>query len=121
MVCEIFSSIISMGMTSNHTYAGGKGGVCHGFAVINPEIFGDSKEIIKHLSVFLEELRNSPKAEGAEAIYTHGQKEIIAYADRMKNGIDVNINTVVEMLDFCEFAGLSSEEYLGINRESVKA
>ncbi len=113
MICEIFCSIISMGITSNHTHINGKGGTCHGFAVINPEIFGNSEEIIKHLSVFLEELRESPKVEGAQAIYTHGQKEIIAYADRMKNGIDVNVNTVAEMLDFCEFAGISSKEYLG--------
>ncbi len=121
MLCEIFCSIISMGITSNHTHINGKGGTCHGFAAINPEIFGDSKEIIKHLSVFLDELRNAPKADGATAIYTHGQKEILAYADRIKNGIDVNVNTVAEMLDFCEFAGISSKEYLGdINLDNVK-
>ena len=117
MICEIFSSIISMGMTSNHTHLNGKGGTCHGFAAINPEIFGDSKEITNHLSVFLEELRN---AEGAQAIYTHGQKEIMAYSDRIKNGININENTVAEMLDFCNFAGISSKDYLGdIKLESV--
>lgn len=120
MICEIFSSIISMGMTSNHTHLNGKGGTCHGFAAINPEIFGDSKEITNHLSVFLEELRNAPKAEGAQAIYTHGQKEIMAYSDRIKNGININENTVAEMLDFCNFAGISSKDYLGdIKLESV--
>ena len=31
----------------------------------------------------------------------------------MKNGIDVNVNTVIEMVDFCKFVGLSVEEYLG--------
>ena len=121
MLCEIFCSIISMGITSNHTHINGKGGTCHGFAAINPEIFGDSKAIIDHLSVFLEELRNAPKADGATNIYTHGQKEILAYADRIENGINVNVNTVAEMLDFCEFAGLSSKEYLGdINLDTVK-
>ena len=121
MLCEIFCSIFSGGLTSNHTHIGGKGGTCHGFAAINPEIFGDSKAIIEHLSVFLDELRNAPKADGATAIYTHGQKEILAYADRVKNGIDVNVNTVAEMLDFCEFAGLSSKEYLGdITLDTVK-
>lgn len=113
MICEIFSSILSMGMTSNHTHIGGKGGTCHGFAAIDPAIFGDAKAIKEHLSTFLEELRNAPKADGAEKIYTHGEKEILAYADRMKNGIDVNVNTVAEMVDFCNFVGLSVEEYLG--------
>lgn len=113
MLCEIFSSILSMGITSNHTHIGGKGGTCHGFAAIDPAIFGDANAIKEHLSTFLEELRNAPKADGAERIYTHGEKEILAYADRMKNGIDVNVNTVAEMVDFCNFVGLSVEEYLG--------
>ena len=113
MLCEIFSSILSMGITSNHTHIGGKGGTCHGFAAIDPAIFGDANAIKEHLSTFLEELRNAPKADGAERIYTHGEKEILAYADRMKNGINVNVNTVAEMVDFCNFVGLSVEEYLG--------
>lgn len=113
MLCEIFCSIISLGMTSNHTHIGGKGGTCHGFAAIDPAIFGNPDEIKAHLSTFLEELRNAPKAEGAQRIYTHGEKEILAYSDRLKNGIDVNVNTVVEMVDFCEYVGLSVEEYLG--------
>ena len=113
MICEIFSSILSMGITSNHTHIGGKGGTCHGFCAIDPKIFGDPAKIEEHFSTFLQELRDAPKAEGAQRIYTHGEKEIIAYEDRMKNGIDVNVNTVIEMVDFCKFVGLSVEEYLG--------
>ncbi len=113
MVCEIFCSILSMGMTSNHTHQNGKGGTCHSFAAIDPAIFGNADEIREHLSVFLKELREAPKADGAERIYTHGEKEIEAYKNRMENGIDVNINTVREMVDFCAFAGLDVKEYLG--------
>ncbi len=113
MVCEIFCSILSMGITSNHTHQNGKGGTCHSFAAIDPAIFGNADEIREHLSVFLKELREAPKAEGAERIYTHGEKEIEAYKNRMENGIDVNINTVREMVDFCDFAGLDVKEYLG--------
>lgn len=113
MICEIFCSILSMGLTSNHTHIGGKGGTCHGFAAIDPALFGDPKEIRAHLSTLLKELREAPKAEGAERIYTHGEKEILAYSDRMQNGIDVNVNTVAEMVDFCKFVGLPAEAYLG--------
>ncbi len=113
MFCELFCSIISMGMTSNHTHIGGKGGTCHGFIAIDPKVFGDPAEIKEHLSTFLEELRQSPKSEGQTRIYTHGEKEIIAKADRMKNGIDVNINTVAEMFDMCRFVGLDPVAYLG--------
>lgn len=113
MVCEIFCSILSLGITSNHTHIGGKGGTCHAFAAIDPSIFGDAQAIKEHLSVFLQELRDAPKAEGAQRIYTHGEKEIIAYSDRLKNGIDINVNTVGEMVDFCKYVGLDVKECLG--------
>ena len=55
----------------------------------------------------------APKAEGAERIYTHGEKEIEAYKNRMENGIDVNINTVAEMVDLCNYLEMDVKEYLG--------
>lgn len=113
MFCEIFCSILSMGITSNHTHTNGKGGTCHGFMAIDPKIFGDPAAIKEHFSTFLQELREAPKSEGAERIYTHGEKEIIAMNDRLENGIDVNINTVAEMIDFAEFVGMDAKAYLG--------
>lgn len=113
MLCEIFTSILSGGLTSNHTHIGGKGGTCHGFIAINPEVFGSADEIREHLSTFLKELRESPKAEGQERIYTHGEKEVIALKDRMENGIAVNIGTVAEMVDLCKYLGMDVKEYLG--------
>ena len=113
MLCEIFCSIFSGGLTSNHTHIGGKGGTCHGFMAINPEIFGDAKAMEERFSTFLQELRDAPKAEGCPRIYTHGEKEIFAFEDRMKNGIDVNINTVAEMRDLCEYLGMDYIKYLG--------
>jgi len=76
-------------------------------------VFGDADALKERFSVFLQELRDAPKAEGQERIYTHGEKEILAFADRMENGIDVNINTVAEMKDLCDYLGLDSVEYLG--------
>ncbi len=119
MFCEIFTSILSMGLTSNHTHIGGKGGTCHGFIAINPEIFGDAAAIKEHLSTFLQELRESPKAEGAERIYTHGEKEVFASKDRMENGIDVNKGTVAEMVDLCEYLGMDVEKYLGAEAKEL--
>lgn len=113
MFCEIFTSILSMGLTSNHTHTNGKGGTCHGFIAINPAVFGDADAIREHLSTLLRELRESPKAEGQERIYTHGEKEVFAYEDRLKNGIEVNINTVAEMVDLCKYLKMDIKEYLG--------
>ena len=113
MLCEIFTSILSMGLTSNHTHIGGKGGTCHGFIAIDPKVFGDAEAIKEHLSTLLKELRESPKAEGADRIYTHGEKEVFALKDRLENGINVNINTVAEMVDLCNYLGMDAEGYLG--------
>ena len=113
MLSEIFSSILSGGLTSNHTMQGGKGGICHGFMVIDPKCFGNAEELKERFSTFLQELRDAPKAEGQERIYTHGEKEVIASADRLANGVDVNINTVAEMKDLCDYLGMDSVAYLG--------
>ena len=109
-----------MGLTSNHTHIGGKGGTCHGFIAMDPNIFGDANAIKEHLSTFLKELRESPKSEGCDRIYTHGEKEVFAKADRLENGIDVNINTVAEMFEMCKYVGLDPVKYLGdVNFDEV--
>ena len=113
MVCELFSSILSMGTTSDQTGKGGKGGICHGFMAINPGIFGDAEGIKAHLSAYLEALRNAPKADGQARIYTHGEKEVEAQARLMAEGIPVNDNTMVEVLELCNYLGLDFSKYFG--------
>ena len=121
MLCEIFSSILSLGMTSNACMQGSKGGICHGFAAINPAIFGDAQAIKQHLSEFLQELRDAPKAQGQQRIYTHGEKEIAAMQARMRDGIPVNDNTLREMEDMCSFLHMDFDAYLGAYRPASKA
>ena len=113
MLCEIFSSIVSLGTTSDKTGVGGKGGICHGFVAIDPAIFGDAEAIKAHLSDYLAALRNSPKAEGQPRIYTHGEKEVEAEKRLMANGIPVNDNTMVEVYEMCEYLGLDFSKYFG--------
>ena len=114
MICEIFCSILSMGMTSNHTHIDGKGGTCHGFIAIDPSVFGDKEAIKEHFSTFLQELRDAPKAEGQERIYTHGEKEVLAIERTKKEGIAVDVKTVIEMKQMSEYLGLDFEKYFGI-------
>jgi L-2-hydroxycarboxylate dehydrogenase (NAD+) len=113
ILAELFSSILSLGATSNRTMTGGTGGICHGFAAINPAIFAEAEAIKRHLSTFLEELRQSPKAEGHARIYTHGEKEVEAQQDRLKNGIPVNINTLREVRDMCNYLGMDFAAHFG--------
>lgn len=113
MICEIFCSILSQGLTSNHTHIDGKGGTCHGFIAIDPAVFGDSKVIEENFSNFLQELRDAPKAEGQERIYTHGEKEILAIERTKKEGVAVDVKTVQEMKQMSEYLGMDFEKYFG--------
>jgi len=120
MLCEIFSSILSMGATSNYCMVGGKGNICHGFMAINPAFFGDPDAIKTHFSTYLQELREAPKADGAAQIYTHGEKEATAVERIMRDGVPVNDNTMVEVLDLCNYLGLDFGSYFGDYRPPVK-
>ena len=113
MLCEIFSSILSMGTPSDRTGAGGRGLICHGFAAIDPALFGDPAAIREHFSEYLERLRTSPKAEGAERIFTHGEKEREAAERILREGIPVNDNTMKEMKEVADGTGLDFSAYFG--------
>ena len=112
MICELFSSILSLGVTSDQccTFSD-KTGICHGFMAIDPAIFGDPEKIKQHFSDYLEAVRESPKADGKDRIYTHGEKEILAEKDRRENGIPVNDNTMVELSNLCEYLKLDFASY----------
>ena len=112
MVCELFSSILSMGVTSDKccTFPD-KTGICHGFMAVNPAVFGDPEAIKKHFSEYLEALRESPKADGKEHIYTHGEKEVFAEKERREKGIPVNDNTMVELANLCGYLKLDFHKY----------
>ena len=113
MLCEIFASIFSQGGTSNKCMTGGRSNICHGFMAINPAIFGNPEEVKKHFSTFLQELREAPKAEGAERIYTHGEKEAEAIEVCRKEGVPVIDKTVAELFDVCELLKLDPKKYFG--------
>lgn len=113
MVAEIFSSILSSGLTSDHTMMNNHSGTCHGFMAINLSAFGDPAAIEKHLSTYLQSLRDAPKAKGQSKIYTHGEKEILALQDRKKNGIPVIDRTMTELKDLCDYLKLDFSKYFG--------
>ncbi len=102
-----------LGTTSDRTGMNGKGGICHGFVAIDPAIFGDAEGIRAHLSAYLQALREAPKAEGQDRIYTHGEKEIEVKEDMLKNGIPVNENTMVEVMEMCQYLDMDFAAYFG--------
>ena len=106
MLCEIFTAILSGGTTSNYIYkTPGKSNICHFFMAFDHGIFGEKQELEAALSKFMKELRESPKAEGCDRIYTHGEKEFYARKTVMEQGISVNEKTYAEMQMIAEFTG----------------
>lgn len=115
MVCEIMSAIFSLGtLSKDQVTVKGKGaGTCHSFMVIDPAIFGDPAAIKDYMSSFLRELRGAARADEATPIYTHGEKEMIAIERSNKEGLDIDVSTVAEMINVCKYLGMDSVEYFG--------
>ena len=115
VICELFCGILASGMTAERIYKteDGGSGICHSFIAIDYGIFGDKAEIKRSFSEYLQKLRDSDKAEGCPRIYTHGEKEEEAVAVRMKEGIPVLDNTMVEILAICNHLDIDFSKYFG--------
>lgn len=113
MLVELLSAGLSMGATSNHCVINNKGNLCHCFIAIDPAVFGDPQAIKEHFSRYLQELRESPIAEGATRIYTHGEKEAEAVNARKKAGIPVNDRTLDEFRNLCDNLNMDYDAYFG--------
>ncbi|WP_333861120.1 Ldh family oxidoreductase [Clostridium sp.] len=114
LAVEIFTAILSGGITGNYvTLQGSSGsGTCHYFCAVDYSIFGDKNSIETNLSKYLNELRNSKKAEGALRIYTHGEKEIESYKDKMENGVPMNEVTLKEIDEICNYFNIKTTDYI---------
>jgi LDH2 family malate/lactate/ureidoglycolate dehydrogenase len=98
VIVDLFSAVISGGLTSNyvnrkkdHT------GICHYFMAIDYGVFGDKKTIKANMSKFLQELRDSKKAEGKSRVYTHGERSAQMMEQRKNGQIPVSDKTLEEM------------------------
>lgn len=99
VLVEYLSACLSQDTTSNHTMnpQNSHAGICHFFAAVNPDIFGDAAAIRRRFSEYLQELRDSEKAEGRQRIYIHGEKELECRRERMQSGIPILPKTWEEM------------------------
>ena len=72
--------------------------VGHSFMVIDPEYFIGIDEFKKSMDHYIDELRNSAKAEGESRIYVHGEKEFEMQEHREKTGCPLDDKTVEKLL-----------------------
>jgi LDH2 family malate/lactate/ureidoglycolate dehydrogenase len=114
LAVEMFTAILSGGLTGNHVNLNNQGGsgTCHTFIAVDYSMFGDKKSIENSMTQYLNELRNSAKAKGALRIYTHGEKEVESYNDKMINGIPLNDVTLNEIYDICESFNIKASDYI---------
>ena len=78
---ELLPAGISLGSPTFDAYSE-RCGICHYFQATSLDLFGDGTAIQEHVEYILEKLRSSPKAEGHERIYIHGEK---VYERRLKS------------------------------------
>ena len=115
MLCEIATAILSGGTTSNYIYkTPGRSNISQCFIAIDYGMFGDKKAIEASLSKYLDEIRNSAKADGQDRIYIQGEKEAEARVRVMAEGVYLNDKTYAEMQMIGEYTGASQylPEYL---------
>ncbi len=106
MLCEICTAIFSSGLTSNLACRAPDGAkTCQFFMAVDYGMFGDKDELETHLSEFLQQLRDSNKADGQDRIFTHGEKEYESEKRVRAEGIPLNEKTYSEMQMIAEFTG----------------
>ena len=111
MLCEIATAILSGGTTSNYIYkTPGRSNIAQCFIALDYGMFGDKKSIEDSLTKYLQEVRDSAKADGQERIYIHGEKEAEARSRVLSEGVYLNDKTYAEMQMIAEFTG--STEFL---------
>ena len=112
IIVDLFCGVFSGGMTSNHiNLTPGLTDITHFFMAIDYGIFGDKITIRRNFSSFLQELRDSPKADGQARIYTHGEKEYESKKEKMIAGIPANDKTREEMRMIAKYHSLNYGDY----------
>ena len=115
MLCEICTAILSGGTTSNYIYkTPGRSNIAQCFIALDHGMFGDKAAIEANLSKYLQEVRDSAKADGQERIYIHGEKEYEARDRVVRDGVYLNDKTYAEMQMIAEHTGSTAflPEYL---------
>ena len=78
----------------------------HFFMAIDVSHFEDVEKVKKHTGDILRSLRESKKAEGADRIYTHGEKEYYNTLERAKTGVPLPTVVCKQMVQMRDELGL---------------
>lgn len=105
LLVEILTAGLSMGTATFDTYRDSCG-ICHYFQATRMDLFGDPASIQSHIADIIDRIRKSPKAEGHDRIFIHGEKEHERREKSMKEGIWLDPATWKRLDDYADLFGI---------------
>lgn len=114
VLVELMTGVMAGGVTSNHVrLVPNVDKVCQLFAAVDyGRLFGDSADIERRFTEYLNELRAAARAAGQETIYVHGDKAFAHKARAAREGVKVNEKTRDEIVAICQMLGIDSGKCL---------
>jgi LDH2 family malate/lactate/ureidoglycolate dehydrogenase len=98
LICDLLCSGFSGGPFSNHKKDDPKkANTTHFFMAMDYGLFGDKAATRTRFSRFLQELRETPRAEGCSRVWIHGEKELESETRLRREGIPMNEKTMAEL------------------------
>jgi LDH2 family malate/lactate/ureidoglycolate dehydrogenase len=98
IIVEIMTGVLSGGLTSNRiNRVEGETGICNTFIALDCALFGERAAITEKLSVFLQEIRESPTARGQSRIFIPGERRAERAARRAAGTIPVSAAVLREL------------------------
>lgn len=105
LLVELLTAGLSMGYPSYSTYTEGCG-ICHYFQATRMDLFGKPEEIKDHIAEILDRIKTSPKADGEERIYIHGEKEHERRLRSLEDGVWLDAATWQRLDQYADLFGV---------------
>jgi LDH2 family malate/lactate/ureidoglycolate dehydrogenase len=94
LAVELLCAALSGASFSLQTYGVERADIGHFFGAIDIEAFRPLADVKRDARAILDQLRHSPKADGHDRIYTHGEKGFAAERERREHGIPLGPKVV---------------------------
>jgi LDH2 family malate/lactate/ureidoglycolate dehydrogenase len=113
LAVEIFSAVLSGAFYANRVYpkdSSGKplpSGIGHFFGAMRIDAFRPKEEFKRDMDDLIRRLKEAPKAEGAERIYIHGEKEFEEAERLAREGVPLNSKVAEELRNIAKQLGIS--------------
>lgn len=113
LAVEIFSAVLSGARYANLVYPKDKdgkplpSGIGHFFGAMRVDAFRPKDEFKRDMDDLVRRLKDAPKAEGAERIYIHGEKEFESVERLTQLGVPLNSKVMEDLRTIAEQLGMS--------------